>query len=444
MIAIELDWIEAPDSGDLLLAKTWARLSLRYADVALTRVFDRSSRTEREAIHVPLYPLARWVVDQWWPLLYEPLAADFKLPEPGADANRSNETIRAWLSKHCFRVAIPGYAFPYLCVFSNGPDLMLVTKADPHGRYRHTAAEFCENRIGPASRETMKQELARLVEGVLSRLEAVKEPRVEALRSDWQAICAATAEESEFCRSAGRLGLDPYGDELPSEVLRWFEMAKPGELEGSVVKDLLEAPGPIELKPSQNNRLTQLVAKHRLQPAPGVFGPVPKSVPYLDGYRLAHWLRQELGLQDDQPIKDFQAAAEASCGYALRYAKEPEMGKLGQILRLVGWTEGGEPLVAGGPGGRPETERFLLARALHVALRATAPGPRLVTDAKTAEQQASRAFGAELLAPRQGVLALYKTKAPKLGHDEAIAQLARHFGFSSVGIHQQLENAAGI
>ena len=177
MIAIELDWIEAPDSGDLLLAKTWARLSLRYADVALTRVFDRSSRTEREAIHVPLYPLARWVVDQWWPLLYEPLAADFKLPEPGADANRSNETIRAWLSKHCFRVAIPGYAFPYLCVFSNGPDLMLVTKADPHGRYRHTAAEFCESRIGPASRETMKQELARLVEGVLSRLETVNEPR---------------------------------------------------------------------------------------------------------------------------------------------------------------------------------------------------------------------------------------------------------------------------
>ena len=188
MIAFEFHWDDAPDAGDPIEGATLAQLTLRLDASTATRVYDRAARSEREAIFVPLYPLARWIVDQWWSLLYEPWSFDARLPGPGVAVSAA---IRGWMERHCLRVAVPGYAVPYTCIYSQGVDLVLAQRADPGGRYMHTPVEFRESLDVRGEREALRLEFARLVSGVLERVEGIADPRVASLRGDWRAICEA-------------------------------------------------------------------------------------------------------------------------------------------------------------------------------------------------------------------------------------------------------------
>ena len=51
------------------LRATWASLRIRAGKTAITRVFDGRSRTVREEIFVPIYPLAEWLATNWWFLI---------------------------------------------------------------------------------------------------------------------------------------------------------------------------------------------------------------------------------------------------------------------------------------------------------------------------------------------------------------------------------------
>ncbi len=81
--------------------------------------------------------------------------------------------------------------------------------------------------------------------------------------------------------------------------------------------------------------------------------------------------------------------------------------------------------------------RFLVARGLYHALFACAESERLVTDAYTWDQQASRAFAAELLAPQAGLTA---RTGGRTDHSK-VEELAKEFGASTMVIEKQLENA---
>jgi hypothetical protein len=89
------------------------------------------------------------------------------------------------------------------------------------------------------------------------------------------------------------------------------------------------------------------------------------------------------------------------------------------------------------------TIRFLACRGLYMALRGATRGPRLVTDARTWVQRASRAFAAELLAPRTSALERYAEAERRVGCDEAEVQVARHYDVSPKVIRHQIENAGG-
>lgn len=440
MSVFEFNWVDAPDAGDALEGATLAQLILRVEGQATTRVYDRAARSEREAIFVPLFPLARWVVDQWWSLLYEPWAFDEGLPGPGMIRTA---TIGSWLERHCLRVAVPGYAMPFVCISSQGADLALSCRADPRGRYAHMPVEFRESIDGRCEREALRLELAGLVTAVLARSDKFADPRVEALRVDWRVICEASAAEAEFCRAAGRLGLDPYAtDGWPPTLLGWFEGARPGELDGTLVTDLLEAPDPSGSKPVQHGFLRRLVEELALGGGARAFGPGAElGAPFLAGYALARWVRERMQLQDGQALADLREASEAACDRALVVSDAPHWPD-GRVLGLTGWNGGSAPVVANRRSGRPASDRFVRARGLYMALRGGTSGPRLVTDAKTWEQRASRAFGAELLAPRAGVLQRFEEEEARVGRDEALVRVADHYIVSPMKIQHQLENAA--
>jgi Zn-dependent peptidase ImmA (M78 family) len=63
---------------------------------------------------------------------------------------------------------------------------------------------------------------------------------------------------------------------------------------------------------------------------------------------------------------------------------------------------------------------------------------RLVTDAFSWEQKASRAFAAELLAPRRVLAERISTSS---ADSDAIESLSREFKASTIVIERQLENA---
>ena len=95
-------------------------------------------------------------------------------------------------------------------------------------------------------------------------------------------------------------------------------------------------------------------------------------------------------------------------------------------------------IVLAAPPVRHDSQRFLEARGLYHSLFSCTNSGRLVTDAFTWDQQASRTFAAELLAPQQALVA--RTMG---GADPArVRSLAEEFQVSAMVIQNQLQNAS--
>lgn len=442
MMRLEVEWHSTPEEGDLLECRTWARLIWRAGPHILTRAHDRRARGERDGIFIPLYPLARWFVSNWWSLLYETWPAG-EIPPPGRS---TTPDIDNWLYAHCARAALSGYAFPYVCIVSRGRDVGILSRSDPRGRYTRTPVEFTENAEWYCDRYEVSRVLAGFIDDVLTHLAELgySDERTEALRSDWAAIRSPGASEAEFCRAAGRLGLDPYETSTWSaSVLNWFIHSQPGELDRAFASDLLEAPDPTESKPRRYAAFRSIVDEFALSPAAQNFGPaLSDPTAHEEGYGLARWIRQSLGLALDQKLEDLRDASRAACNREMRVVESTNIPS-GRVLAAVGWMADPGPTVIARPSPKENT-RFLWGRGLYLALRGATGGPRLVTDARTWEQRGSRAFSAELLAPQDGVVPMYRIEESEIGRDAAMAKVAAHYGVSSMVIEHQLNNAMSI
>jgi Zn-dependent peptidase ImmA (M78 family) len=98
----------------------------------------------------------------------------------------------------------------------------------------------------------------------------------------------------------------------------------------------------------------------------------------------------------------------------------------------------GEVLTVGPPVPREDNRRFLLARGLYHALLTTRDSQRLITDASSWNQKASRAFAAEFLAPQESLMNVIGSSAVD---SELVEQLSGKFRVSRIVIERQLENA---
>jgi hypothetical protein len=161
-------------------------------------------------------------------------------------------------------------------------------------------------------------------------------------------------------------------------------------------------------------------------------------VPWLRGHELARRLRTLLNL-DSQPLATFGALA-----HVLQASDAAALMRDGTLP-----TASGPPfdaLMAGDVGRRPgfvttargdRAQRFAVCRALYEYFPAPGDEPRLITRARTAEQQSNRAFAAEFLAP---VAALRQRLTSAEPFDEEADEIADEFGVSALVVRHQLEN----
>ena len=70
-IRFRFDWIDAQPSPDRLSCHTMAALSIEAGGATVTSVLDRSSRSWRDHVVVPLVHVAEWLAGNWWHLFHE-------------------------------------------------------------------------------------------------------------------------------------------------------------------------------------------------------------------------------------------------------------------------------------------------------------------------------------------------------------------------------------
>ena len=192
-LSFKTDWVAMDGIRGPELAATWATLEICVDDSIVTRVLDTRARTVRNFVYVPLYPFAEWLATNWWFLTSE-------INSPAKDGDSG------FRSRHALGAAREGYAFPTLQMFPQGGSTYLAWVPDSPP---WTAVEFLGGGQAWIDSGEFRDSCANLIDRVIRRLLAVGVDGTF-LEEEWSAIQEADADEIEFCRTAARLGWDPY------------------------------------------------------------------------------------------------------------------------------------------------------------------------------------------------------------------------------------------
>jgi len=428
---IECDPLDQPAATDPLEKATWSSVRIRVGASTVSRVLDRKLDDERSLLYIPLFAIAEWMVTNWWALLNEPCRGEF-LPPPDAD-----EPAFSWTRRHCLRAAESDLLLPALYFWNDGRDLRVEWRADSEDALPHMPAFFVDSGRNALHGGQTEQTLSRFVSDVLTRVNRIDDSRVRDLRETWDAIRQADAEERDFCVMAGRLGLDPYDrDQTTDAVAAVIEQL--AEADDPLVQDITTVASPENLA-EQWRWVEQARQTHHLGASPQVTLLPPgydsaRADKY--GYQVARDFRRRASLSEDHPLASIEELAGRVLGFPLRTVDENHLVGRG-VKFIAGKADDGTAQLIGPRAAYLEDDRFRIARGLFQVAVASARGPRLVTDAFTWNQRASRAFAAELIAPQEAL----KKRVGGWAAREDVPRLASEFQASTMLIERQLTNA---
>ena len=421
-IGFVTEWQDGERIAGEELSATFAALRIDVNGEPLTKVLDNRAATIRDWIFVPLYPIAEWLVSNWWFLAHEP-------------ENPTKKSTPAFKSRHSLKTSTDGYALPDLTVTPSGARTTLRWTG---GSSPWTKTYFLNSGATIFDTDEFMQNCADFIEKVSRRLDA-RGIRSTFLQDEWAVIQNADADESQFCARSAQLGWDPY-DLDQSQQGQIFELASQlGELSGEAfpvinasvpLKDcaaILEAidaakPNGLELPPVLKLHWNQQHNDGR---------------PWESGYDLARDARNSFKL-NGQPISDTESLASAlsqDTG-SLERATAPVdvLNRLNLVEGVV--TRGASGCDSFGLTARGDTgRRFLFCRALAEVI--TSQGDALITKGNTERQKRNRAFAAEFLAPS---VSLRERIVHPVVDDEQVDELAEEFGVSTRVIQHQIEN----
>ncbi|MCO6454744.1 MAG: hypothetical protein J5I93_05530 [Pirellulaceae bacterium] len=429
-LSVACDWVHQPAATDELELRTWCMLGIRVAGRTVTRVWDRAMQQERAHVYVPAFPIAEWIVLNWWALLNEPC----RTPVIPRTANGD----MPWIKRHCLRCADSALLLPALYFYNDGRGIGVEWQADQRDNLPHLPGEFVDGNCDRLDKDLTESALAEFVNAVLAQVKGLAEERVQATLATWHAIQNADIDETRFCIAAGRLGLDPYDPSQVTDDLADFLETGLGDPEELLVRDLTEVADARTIA-AQWNWVQEASRAQQLGPGPtsnAIGQPAAKDSPFRFGYELAARVREAAGLAPTQAIGSVHEVGQLVTNSLL---ETPDQNHIpGQELHaIVGWNPRRRIVIAGPRLPRHDNQRFLDARGLYHALFTCESSHRLVTRAYTWDQQSSRAFAAELLAPREAL----RDRAPKSADSAAVERLAREFVVSTRLIENQLENA---
>ena len=459
MIRFRMEWQDAPGVRDTVLSRTWCRLVIEAGGHLVTQAIDSRSHSLRGGIYGSAFPLGRWIVENWWFLLNE----SYRFPARYSSRELARvPRDRVWAQRHSLLAAREGGALPDLTLHRDDDRKVVARWAPDGGGSDHPSLCFTGEGEKYLEMADAERGLAEAVEAVLDRLEGFEEPEVSAFRKDWAAITGATEHERRLCEWSARLGIDPFDpDELSDELAEALPELVAG-LEAPLRDDLLDAEHPQTLHGDIEwlRRTESLAADagraRNPEPALGsrerprriggwaaAHGP-EAARPGADvetahglGYRCAATLRRHLSPADGhEPIGDMNEIL-ARLGWAQSPSRtiepEPESPLEGALTRSG---DGAAVAIVSDTG--PDGKRFRLARSIffrHFSHNRDA-ARRLVTEAHTRDQRASRAFAAEFLAPAAG---LSRRIGERVSRGE-IDALAHHYGISPFVVSHQIQN----
>jgi hypothetical protein len=441
MFQFRLEWYDAPGVTDKILARTWALLEIRSGDPDSEKSWPSNliSRTgnAHRGIFGSVFPLAEWIVENWWFLLFEPC----RVPE--LTSGRSLVKVprqRPWVQRHCLLAAREGGALPDLSFYRDGRHVVAKWFPDPAqtGGDRPLFFTGGEHRF---SLEAAQQLFHGFVEEVLARLDRENDDDTDRFRQNWRAVIESQRHEANSCAWAARLGLDPYApDSLTDDLIDVFR-SNVSSLGEDLRDDLLQASdasslvsdlnwiqsasqvSEVDTSESAELSLARTVDSNHVPTAHGL------------GYQFAQQFRKGVDLAAE-PIADLTGILADRFGWPSR----PDVAFEGlhgtRFSAIVGNDRDRRPCVVG-PQLRPTMQRFRLARAFYFhKLADSNSAPRLLTRAHSWDQRVSRAFAAELLAPADALREEIRDAVPRAKVDE----LARKFHVDSSVIEHQLQN----
>lgn len=421
-LRFDIEWHDGTGIKGPELAATFASFRMATTGSVLTQVHDHRAQTLREAVHVPLYPLAEWLVSNWWFVAYEA-------------QNRINSADPAWAHRHCLVTGAEGYALPDVRFSAAGRQIRIDWKSRTP---EQSKLEFRNSGSAVVDRDEFLRDCSELVETVARRLTAC-DVTSSYLQTEWATIQSTDADELLFCATAAGLGRDPYAvdDETEHLILRVGEMlgdlreealpaidgAAPLDACGAL-QDAMDAalPNEVHLSP----RLLH-AGNHRSR----------TERPWQEGYELAQRLRHSLGMNGEL-VADTATLAEA-LGHestTLERIIQPvaplrTLSLIDGVVQRRSHDTASFGLRASGETGR----RFQFCRALAETL--TTDTDALVTKASTQRQQRNRAFAAEFLAPSAS---LRERISDQMVDQDHVTDLAEEFGVSTYVVEHQISN----
>lgn len=445
MLEFQVEWLEAPGVANRVLAETWARLTVTAADLegerhVFTRLLSAASRSERQGVYGSIFPLAEWIVENWWFILAEPARMP-ELPSGRRLADFSPE-LREWAARHNLLAARHGGALPDVSLYCDHDHIVAKWRADPDIERKDASVRFIGEGEARLGREDVERGLESFVLQVLSRLEGVSDAEAEQLRTEWSALCESRKNEKDLCTWAASMGLDPYDPcALSDDFVDLLERELP-RLEPELRADLVEATSAKDLSLdldwlSKARRKAGAVAEmtNGFDWTDGVARPRSPKFAHEWGYQWAELFRSSMDLEPG-PIPDLPELLHRRCHWGWDADQFVERSGPTRVSGMVTSDTQGKPRVIW-PGASGDSTRFLLARALFfVPLLHAGESARLVTKAHTWEQAASRAFAAELLAPADSLRAEFSGGISQ----EELKTAADRFAVSTMVIEHQIIN----
>jgi hypothetical protein len=437
MFRIRMDWESSPGIADPVLALTWARFDILIDERPVTQLLDGRSSSVRPAIYGSLFPVAEWIVENWWFLLHEP-ARRAQIPGGRALAARAPD-LRPWIRRHDLLAGAEGNSLPDLLIFRDGACVVVQWVPDPEEFDGRGGIRFIGAGHARLSPESVTAGLENFVNAILARLEERDDDDTQRLREHWAAILDSRHAEANLCAWSASLGLDPYNaDELSDDMIALLE-GRISALKSPLRNDLLEASSPARLA-DHVDWVEQAIGEAYQGEGKAIHfqlkeGESARSA-HEQGYARARSARQQLfGASEGERLGvDFEQRLAKTLGWSAQqdFIARPGPGR--EIQALVG------PRSIVGPELlSPRARGFRLGRALHHWLFGDVEhSPRLLTEAHTWDQKSSRAFAAELLAPAEAL----RQRASGTISAEEVSQLADEFMVHPLVIEHQLVNHA--
>ena len=191
-LSIRYEW-EQMHEGDPTIRYTFGSLRIALGDVVATRVHSIESKSVREFVRVPIYPLAEWLAFSWWRLTCE---------STPATANVS------WFMSHRTASVGHGFVWPNLTISSDGEQIEI--RCAPTRASDASPIQYLNEGSLFLSVDEFEREITELIQNTIRRLDDVglTDTNLHALWRDLS-IERGSPSTTRYRTWEARLGFDP-------------------------------------------------------------------------------------------------------------------------------------------------------------------------------------------------------------------------------------------